>query len=163
MSIRSLYLLAVVFPLSSAWAPYSRVPRPLSQLCANVDSPEWMFRMAEGFRGVRFGGAVVPAGRGKPTVEGPGAAAVRQYFDAWNRRDMAAACDLFSADCVYEDTLYPDSFKGKAALEAHLYRVADALPPSFAFVVDEVADGGCVGSGSISAAAALLIRFPAAG
>lgn len=31
---------------------------------------------------------------------------------------------------------------GKAALRAHLVRVADALPPSFTFVIDEIADGG---------------------
>ena len=33
---------------------------------------------------------------------------------------------------------------GKEALEKHLFRVADALPDSFAFVLDEISDGGDV-------------------
>lgn len=74
--------------------------------------------------------------------EGAAALAVRRYFDAWNARDMASACNQFAADCAYEDTLYPDPFTGKPALVAHLNKCADALPPSFQFCIDEVADGG---------------------
>jgi len=35
---------------------------------------------------------------------------------------MQAAVDLFSEDCVYEDTLYPEKFQGKEQLKAHLFR-----------------------------------------
>jgi hypothetical protein len=47
-----------------------------------------------------------------------------------------------SEDCVYEDTLYPGAFRGREALKKHLLKVAAALPDSFAFVLDEVSDGG---------------------
>lgn len=76
--------------------------------------------------------------------EGSAAVAVRRYFEAWNERDMAAACDQFDANCNYEDTQYAGAFSGKEALKTHLYKVADALPPTFRFCIDQVADGGDV-------------------
>lgn len=78
---------------------------------------------------------------GKGRREGRGVRQVRSYFKFWNQRRMSEAVDLFTEDCSYEDTLYPGAFRGKEALKAHLFRVADALPDSFAFVLDEVSDG----------------------
>ena len=66
---------------------------------------------------------------------------VRCDFDAWNRRDMEAAVALFSEDVTYEDTVYPEVFSGRDELEFHLLRVADALPRSFVFVVDDISSG----------------------
>lgn len=74
--------------------------------------------------------------------ESGGSGAVQRYFEAWNKRDMDAACSEFAEDCVYEDTQYAGAFTGKAALENHLYKVADALPPTFRFCIDEIADAG---------------------
>ncbi|CAK0903085.1 unnamed protein product, partial [Prorocentrum cordatum] len=67
---------------------------------------------------------------------------VKKFFQAWNERDMDAACAQFSDDCTYVDTQYDGAFEGKAAVEEHLYRVADALPSSFRFCIDEISDGG---------------------
>jgi steroid delta-isomerase-like uncharacterized protein len=69
------------------------------------------------------------------------AAACVAYFEAWNRRDMQAAVDLFSEDVVYEDTVYRDVFKDRDEVRSHLLRVADALPTSFQFVVDDTTSG----------------------
>eukprot|EP00747_Dinoflagellata_sp_TGD_P067513 gnl/TRDRNA2_/TRDRNA2_155307_c0_seq2.p1 gnl/TRDRNA2_/TRDRNA2_155307_c0~~gnl/TRDRNA2_/TRDRNA2_155307_c0_seq2.p1 ORF type:complete len:441 (+),score=60.51 gnl/TRDRNA2_/TRDRNA2_155307_c0_seq2:185-1507(+) len=77
-----------------------------------------------------------------PSKEGPAVAAIRKYFAAWNERDMDTACECFAGNCEYEDTQYAGAFTGKAALKQHLIKVADALPPTFAFVIDEIADGG---------------------
>lgn len=55
---------------------------------------------------------------------------------------MATAVSQFADECEYDDTQYAGAFSGKPALEAHLNRVADALPPTFRFCIDEVADGG---------------------
>jgi ketosteroid isomerase-like protein len=74
--------------------------------------------------------------------EGRAAIAIRKYFEAWNRRDMETACDQFADECSYEDTQYAGAFTGKDALKSHLFRVADALPPTFEFCIDDVADGG---------------------
>ena len=63
---------------------------------------------------------------------------IEQYFDAWNRRSMDEAASLFSDECVYEDTLYPETFKGQKEVKFHLNRVANALPENFKFVVDEI-------------------------
>lgn len=67
--------------------------------------------------------------------------AAERYFAAWNRRDMDAAIAVFADDCQYEDTVFPDPFDGKAALQKHLYLCADSMPPTFSFVIDDVADG----------------------
>lgn len=67
---------------------------------------------------------------------------VRKYFEAWNERDMEAACAVFDDACSYEDTQYAGAFEGKAAFKAHLFKVADALPDTFKFCIDEIADGG---------------------
>jgi hypothetical protein len=47
--------------------------------------------------------------------------------------------ECFAAECTYEDTQYDYAFEGKERLEQHLLRVADCLPTSFAFVVDDLA------------------------
>ena len=78
----------------------------------------------------------------KPATEGPAASAIRRYFGAWNERDMATAVAQFAEECEYDDTQYSDAFSGKIALEAHLNKVADALPLTFKFCIDEVADAG---------------------
>lgn len=70
---------------------------------------------------------------------------VRDYFLAWNSRDMAAAISLFSDDCEYEDTLYPKVFRGREALQAHLLSVAASLPTSFKFVIDDVSEDSARG------------------
>lgn len=67
---------------------------------------------------------------------------VNSYFQAWNERDMESAVACFAEDCEYDDTQYASAFTGKEALRKHLVRVADALPESFQFVVDELAEGG---------------------
>ena len=77
-----------------------------------------------------------------PATEGPAASAIRCYFGAWNERDMTTAVAQFAEECEYDDTQYSDAFSGKVALEAHLNKVADALPPTFQFCIDEVADAG---------------------
>ena len=64
--------------------------------------------------------------------------AVNSYFESWNKRDMISAVSVFADDCEYEDTLYPDVFKSKVALEKHLINVANALPSSFLFIIDNL-------------------------
>jgi ketosteroid isomerase-like protein len=65
---------------------------------------------------------------------------IELYFDRWNKRDMDSAADLFDADCVYEDTLYPGTFRGREAIKSHLLNVAASLPGSFSFVIDDIAE-----------------------
>jgi hypothetical protein len=63
---------------------------------------------------------------------------VLKYFEHWNAREMDLATNLFSDDCTYEDTLYPEKFQGQSDVKFHLLRVADSLPRKFKFVVDEI-------------------------
>lgn len=83
-----------------------------------------------------------PAGR----AASGGAAAVERFVDAWNKRDMQTAVDLFAEDCVYDDTAYYSPFVGRSALKRHLLREADALPPGHSRVIDDVASAASDGS-----------------
>lgn len=87
-------------------------------------------------------GAGTGTAAGTGTGDSVGVQSVRSYFEAWNRRDMETACDAFTDDATYEDTQYAGAFQGRDALRAHLFKVADALPPSFQFCIDEISDGG---------------------
>jgi SnoaL-like domain len=62
-----------------------------------------------------------------------------QYFEAWNRRDMMAAVNVFVEDMKYEDTAFPQPFVGKVKLQEHLNKCSNAFPASFQIVVDTVA------------------------
>lgn len=76
------------------------------------------------------------------TSTNPEFKAVEKYFDAWNRRDMKAAITCFSEDVKLRDTQYTSAFGSKSELEKHLLNVADCLPGSFEFVIDDIADDG---------------------
>ena len=127
-------VLMLLLPLVTSFAPpiirrAATPPRRMKEFVSFSELPKpWSFQL--------------PFPTKAPPKEGSAAQAVRRYFDAWNRRDMVAACAVFSDECEYEDTQYAGAFQGKEALEAHLFKVADALPESFQFCVDEVADGG---------------------
>lgn len=70
----------------------------------------------------------------------PPSLTIMKYFEYWNCRDMENASLLFSDDCIYEDTLYPNQFIGKDSLKSHLLNVASALPNSFQFKIDEISE-----------------------
>ena len=77
---------------------------------------------------------------------------VERYFEAWNRRNVPLALSCFDENVYYDDTQFSEPFEGKAKLADHLLYVADCLPDSFYFVVDELSVGrvqGGRGSGRI--------------
>lgn len=55
---------------------------------------------------------------------------------------MNAAIDVFTEDCYYDDTVFPTPFSGKESLRKHLVAVAEAFPPTFKFIVDDMANNG---------------------
>ena len=59
------------------------------------------------------------------------------YFDAWNRRDIKSAVNVFADDVEYDDTAFPEPFQGKDKLQAHLLLCADCFPDTFSFQVDD--------------------------
>eukprot|EP00529_Nitzschia_sp_RCC80_P011317 CAMPEP_0113469228 /NCGR_PEP_ID=MMETSP0014_2-20120614/15785_1 /TAXON_ID=2857 /ORGANISM="Nitzschia sp." /LENGTH=616 /DNA_ID=CAMNT_0000361687 /DNA_START=193 /DNA_END=2043 /DNA_ORIENTATION=- /assembly_acc=CAM_ASM_000159 len=61
----------------------------------------------------------------------------RQYFSAWNDRDMDKVASLFDDDVFYDDTAFKHPFQGKEALGRHIQLCADCLPGSFSFVLDD--------------------------
>ena len=67
--------------------------------------------------------------------------AVEQYFEAWNLRNIPLALSCFDDDVYYDDTQFSEPFEGRDKLADHLLYVADCLPDSFYFVVDELSVG----------------------
>jgi ketosteroid isomerase-like protein len=65
-----------------------------------------------------------------------------QYFASWNERDMERACSVFSEDIEYDDTAFPEPFRGEVALRRHLELCADSMPSTFAFVLDDQVNDG---------------------
>jgi ketosteroid isomerase-like protein len=55
--------------------------------------------------------------------------AIEQIFDAWRRLDIAALCDLFTADGRYEDPLFPEPLVGQSQMR-------EALAPAMADLKD---------------------------
>jgi len=66
---------------------------------------------------------------------------VEQYFDAWNRRDMEAALECLTPDCVYqtEDPVFVGTLNGKKEMREHLQQNANVLPTAAKIVLDDVA------------------------
>lgn len=67
--------------------------------------------------------------------------AVERYFEAWNRRDVPLALSCFDEDVYFDDTAFSEPFDGKDKLADHLLYVADCLPDTFYFVIDELSVG----------------------
>lgn len=84
-------------------------------------------------------------GGGPPPLRNPNfdnsLTVVERYFDAWNRRNIALALSYFSNNIYYDDTQFSKPFEGKDKLAEHLIYVADCVPDSFFFVVDELSVG----------------------
>jgi SnoaL-like domain len=71
-------------------------------------------------------------------ISAPGANAAELYFQAWNRRNMTEAMQLFAANVTYDDTAFPTPFEGKEKLRQHLELCASIFPPQLTFEVDDV-------------------------
>ena len=61
-----------------------------------------------------------------------------RYFQAWNRRDMKSAVQVFADDCIYDDTAFANILQGKKQVEEHLLTCAKAFPLTFTFEMDDL-------------------------
>jgi hypothetical protein len=91
-----------------------------------------------GGKGTRAVGDLKEKGKEEGTTASEDDSVVRRYFDAWNRRDVAYASSLFADDCVMRDLQYDEPFVGRERFKGHLTRVAECLPGTFNFVVDDL-------------------------
>jgi ketosteroid isomerase-like protein len=79
----------------------------------------------------------------KPPSESPlsASSAVRGYYEAVNKRDIATAMRFLSKDVLYEDLgLYAQGMRGIPAMREFLDKWA-LFPADVAFIVDELVDG----------------------
>lgn len=65
---------------------------------------------------------------------------VEEFINSWNRRDIDAAVEYFSENCVYEDTKFAKRLYGRAEIKKHLTINAESLPVSTVIKVDKVSN-----------------------
>lgn len=105
------------------------LPPPIVGAAAGLPLPPPVLRRNEGARdGNRSGGNNLSI--------------IERYYDAWNRRNIALALSYFAPDIYYDDTQFSQPFEGKDKLAEHLIYVADCIPDSFFYVIDELSVGG---------------------
>lgn len=90
-----------------------------------------------------FGNSAAMASGGSHSrnrTDEPPISIIREYFEAWNSRDMETALSCFVDECVYqtEDPVFVDTFRGKTALREHLEKNAAVLPSNCRIELDEV-------------------------
>ncbi|WP_052665919.1 ester cyclase [Nitriliruptor alkaliphilus] len=71
-----------------------------------------------------------------------GEALARQYVETFNRRDVAGWAALFTADAVIHAPLFPESIKGRDAIEALLESIWRAFPDMQWRLLRPVIDAG---------------------
>lgn len=64
--------------------------------------------------------------------------AVLDFYDAWNRRDIDAAMSTIAEDCVYEDVVFQDPFKGKEAIRDYFADIVKYLDKEVQFKIDDI-------------------------
>ena len=88
-----------------------------------------------------LGGVGPPPLRNPNNFDNNNLSIVERYFEAWNRRNIALALSCFSNNIYYDDTQFSKPFEGKDKLAEHLIYVADCVPDSFFYVIDELSVG----------------------
>lgn len=63
------------------------------------------------------------------------------YYDSYNRKDIAGVLDLIAEDCVYEDLIYQEPFRGREAIAAYFDKIERLVPSDIKFVVEDITDG----------------------
>lgn len=83
------------------------------------------------------------------SVQSDGASVVLGYFDAFNRRDMDAAIQFISPECVFEDLgMYSVGMKGTDPIRGFLDKWVD-YPDDAVVVIDEIVEGDAEATGVV--------------
>ena len=65
-----------------------------------------------------------------------------KYYELYNRREIQAiSSELIAPDCVYEDLIYQDAFRGRAAVTQYFEKIERLIPDDVLFVVEDITDG----------------------
>ncbi len=68
-------------------------------------------------------------------------AAALAFYAAYNARRLGDALDLLAPDVVYEDLVYLEPFRGRAAVAAYFAALSKSVPDDVRFVVEGVTGG----------------------
>jgi hypothetical protein len=63
------------------------------------------------------------------------------YYERYNAKRIDDILELLAEDAVYEDLVYQEPFRGRAAISAYLRKVEAIVPPDVRFVVEDITDG----------------------
>jgi ketosteroid isomerase-like protein len=63
------------------------------------------------------------------------------YYTNYNNKNIPGVLELIADDCVYEDLVYQEPFRGKREVAAYFERLGAMLPPDIKFVVEDITEG----------------------
>lgn len=86
------------------------------------------------------GGGVIPhASRRSSTVTAREVALA--YYENYNKKDIGKVLEFIADDVVYEDLIYQEPFRGRAAVAAYFDKIERLVPKDIKFVVEDITDG----------------------
>ncbi|KAL4535829.1 hypothetical protein Ndes2526A_g05392 [Nannochloris sp. 'desiccata'] len=63
------------------------------------------------------------------------------YYTNYNNKNIPAVLDLIAEDCVYEDLIYQDPFRGRREIAKYFEKIEQLVPKDIKFVVEDITEG----------------------
>ena len=63
------------------------------------------------------------------------------YYENYNKKDIGKVLELIADEVVYEDLIYQEPFRGRAAVAAYFDKIERLVPKDIKFVVEDMTDG----------------------
>ena len=67
--------------------------------------------------------------------------AAMAYYNNYNNKNIAAVLELIAEDCIYEDLIYQEPFRGRTEIAAYFDKIERLVPKDIKFVVEDITDG----------------------
>lgn len=63
------------------------------------------------------------------------------YYTNYNNKNIPAVLELMAEDCVYEDLIYQEPFRGRTEIAAYFDKIERLVPKDIKFVVEDITEG----------------------
>ena len=64
-----------------------------------------------------------------------------KYYDSYNNKRIDQVLRLIAEDCVYEDLIYQEPFRGREAIAGYFEKIERLVPKDIKFVVEDITGG----------------------
>lgn len=63
------------------------------------------------------------------------------YYTNYNNKNIPAVLELMAENCVYEDLIYQEPFRGRTEIAAYFDKIERLVPKDIKFVVEDITEG----------------------